>query len=127
MIIILRISARSQQPNRTVLFIASSVGALGALGVHCTCVALHLHRLKVLPVRLGPAMRIAISGAGVSGLTLAAILARRLPRTLAALGLPPPQISVFERAPADRDQGSVRVQFVIGLIGNHSNAPECGQ
>jgi 2-polyprenyl-6-methoxyphenol hydroxylase-like FAD-dependent oxidoreductase len=52
------------------------------------------------------AMRIAISGAGVSGLTLASILGRRLPRTLAALGHQTPlNITVFERAHQHRDQG----------------------
>ena len=42
------------------------------------------------------APRIGICGAGVGGLTLAGILPRTLPRA---------RIAVFERAPADRDQG----------------------
>lgn len=41
--------------------------------------------------------RIAICGAGISGLTLAGILSRRMPAGT--------RIEVFERAPADRDQG----------------------
>ena len=43
------------------------------------------------------APRIAICGAGISGLTLAGILSRQLGQGAA--------ISVFERAAADRDQG----------------------
>ena len=46
----------------------------------------------------GGSPRIAICGAGISGLTLAGILARALRGTAA-------RIAVFERAPRDRDQG----------------------
>lgn len=45
-------------------------------------------------------MRIAVCGAGVSGLTLAGILSRRLERLL-----PNAHITVLERGAADRDQG----------------------
>lgn len=48
-----------------------------------------------------PLVRIAICGAGISGLTLAGILSR----TLAAGTAVRPKITVFERASADRDQG----------------------